>query len=112
MNRLDTESMLVGLRNARHETILAWSPEPESEAAVHLLNALLDVELAITALENANGSGVRPTAGRTDDDEPSTANETHTTGDDDEPASDGIEADGSIDIRGMVSALASKARPR
>ncbi len=51
--KLDVESVLTGLRHARHETILAWSPELDSEVAPHLLNALLDVELAIVQIEKA-----------------------------------------------------------
>jgi hypothetical protein len=50
---LDIGSVLQGLRNARRETLMAWSPdmEDEHESPRHLLNALLDVELAIVALE-------------------------------------------------------------
>ena len=78
---LDVESILTGLRNARREAIMSWEDgEKAADEANHLLNAILDVELAIAALEQHAEEATEPR--ETDE------------------------------IRGMVSALASKARPQ
>jgi hypothetical protein len=86
--------VLQGLRSARRETLMAWCPSivgsAPAETADHLMNALLDVELAIVALEKHE----------------------------DDPAENSAPPDGGTpnlspapsEIRDMASALASKAR--
>jgi hypothetical protein len=49
--KLDVESILTGLRAARREAIMSWSPDYNPEEGVHLLNALTDIELSVIALE-------------------------------------------------------------
>jgi hypothetical protein len=83
--------VLQGLRNARRETLMAWCPAMVGSAPVetadHLLNALLDVELAIVAIEQHYDER---------DEEPCAPVEPAPS----EPS----------EISGMVSALSSKAR--
>ncbi len=106
---LDVESVLAGLRNARRETIMAWCPTiaegGPDHCAEHLLNALLDLELAIKSLEDEDN--IRRLTVENADLRAQLA--AATANDDDEPSvGDVTEAERS-DIRGMVAA--SQGRP-
>lgn len=59
MKAIDTESLLVCLRAARRETILAWDEggTDDEESPRHLMNSLLNLEFAIVELEKSQDPG-------------------------------------------------------